>query len=276
MDVTPKYGPLGGAERLRLEEVLDEFREAFNLQFLYLRAAYNEAMTTVEDTDDLLYCHYIEEPGDVDEYWTHIVEVPWWKLHRERQRLYGERRTAIKQLYEGLKHFADLHGSLHEKDLPERLAARYDNWLGFWGRYTKIWIYCLHLPIWNRLHVLARRECYYHRGEWPPESFIQLIEEEETIPQPGENPDEEMWNRRRRLAVRLLLEEDHSFSGVTEFRAVFAQEDEDLGYDPSSVRNYFRNRLDGEDRSTIEKWEQIALRFRAELNTGLDLRETGL
>lgn len=277
MDFSPEVGPpLSLADRLRFERGLDRFRESFNRKLVVVIDDHPEVQASNEQTDGLIWCHYLEDPGDMDEYWSRLRKADWTQLHRERKRLYELRNTADDRADVTLKAFGDIYDMLEERELPDALTDSHDDWLVFWDRYLSIWLYCLWLPIWNRLHALARMECYFHRVEAPPESLIRLVEEEEMDDRPGENPDTEKWDRRRRLAVKLLLEDDRSFDTVTEFRAVFAQEDEDLGFDPSSTRNYFKNRLDGEDRSTIEKWKDIALRFSVELESGIDLRNTGL
>jgi len=275
MDFSPEVGPsLSCADRLRFERGIEQFRKEFNQQFLVVVEENQEAKGLLGDSEGRLFCHYVEEPGEIDEYWSLLRGMKWSGLHAERHRLYERRAEAIDQTGRAIPSFGKLYAVLKEEPIPESLAGVYDDWLGYVDRHLAIWRLCLWLPIWNRLHALARRECYFHSGHSPPESFIHLVEDEETQPQRGDNPNEEKWDRRRRLAVRLLLDEDHSYETVSELRAALAREDEDWGYDLSAVRKYFDSRLDGEKRSTIERWEQIALRFRVELDTGVDLSDS--
>jgi hypothetical protein len=264
---------LAAADQFRLEKVLVVSRPRFNEMLERVCELYPSIEDAVEEMDGRLYCHFVVEPGDMEEYWQRLRSMEQRELHGERQRLYMKRPEVRTELEAAPKLLYAFYSATESDEVPAFVERTCSTWGEFWLSYAEIWTRCLRQPLQNRLHALARREVFYHMEEAPAESLIELVEEETEATEVGRPVDEGMWTRRRRLVVRLLLEEQREFDGLTEFYAQLAMEDEDgWGHNPRAVSEYFspEQRLEVPRPTTLAQWEELARWFRFELVVGIE------
>lgn len=256
------------------EEILSVTRlERYNRVLDELCSTHLEALGLVDRYDGIIYIDFLEEPGSLEEYWQEARAWSRSAIDRERKRLYEQQRIAQEIIDAALEPFYYMRCMLENlTPLPAKIAE----WEGesFFKDYYRAWVFALRLPIWNRLFILHSCESFIWDDVSPPtEPLVEFIETRESDKGRGRPTSQRKWMNRKRLVVRLLLREKHSYTSPDDFFFDLAVEDPDWAGNPSPVRRYFKNRL-GKDRLPIalDGWKKLAEWWQIELEANVDTK----
>ena len=189
-------------QQILSEEIVSASRlERYNRVLDELCNTHLEAQGLVDRYDGIIYIDFLEEPGNLEEYWQEARAWSRSAIETERKRLYEQQRITQEIIDAAIEPFYYMHRML-ENLTP--LPATIMEWEGesFFQDYYKAWDCALRLPIWNRLFILHLCESLIWDNVTPPtEPLVEFVEARESDKGRGRPTSQKKWTNRKWLVV---------------------------------------------------------------------------